>query len=247
MHRHKGERPHEGHRASQSPSANAVQSAKLLFCLDIAARKTNVLVDSANRLKPQIFHWRSLTAVAHIPSFTCAVQNIWPAVRRLQPRRQPRRPVAAKRMPRKTTSAVPKTQVARTATQGQPPTGQPLTGLQRHRPKPKRRRRGVSSRMCGVCERIFSSRSAVRRHLVTHTGHKPFSCTVCGRHFSLKGNLMAHNLTHSGAKPFECRLCPQVFSQRCSLNRPPSKNAQARGKVISSKGRTFVVARAAGD
>ncbi|KAL3198598.1 hypothetical protein MRX96_014414 [Rhipicephalus microplus] len=86
-------------------------------------------------------------------------------------------------------------------------------------PKPERRRRGISSRVCGVCERIFSSRSAVRRHLVTHTGHRPFSCTVCGRRFSLKGNLMAHYLTHSGAKPFECHLCPQVFSQRCSLNR----------------------------
>ncbi|KAH6941544.1 hypothetical protein HPB50_019557 [Hyalomma asiaticum] len=86
--------------------------------------------------------------------------------------------------------------------------------------KPRRRRRnGMISRMCAICERFFSSRSAVRRHLVTHTGHKAFMCTICGRQFALKGNLMAHVHTHSGAKPYECHLCPQVFSQRCSLNR----------------------------
>ncbi|XP_065307735.1 gastrula zinc finger protein XlCGF57.1-like [Dermacentor albipictus] len=89
-------------------------------------------------------------------------------------------------------------------------------------PRPKRgrrRRRDASSRMCGICERTFSNRSAVRRHLVTHTGAKDFSCTVCGRQFALKGTLVAHTLTHSGAKPYHCRLCPGVFSQRCSLNR----------------------------
>ncbi|XP_037557299.2 gastrula zinc finger protein XlCGF57.1-like isoform X1 [Dermacentor silvarum] len=83
----------------------------------------------------------------------------------------------------------------------------------------RRRRRDARSRVCGICEKTFSNRSAVRRHLVTHTGEKAFSCTVCGRQFALKGTLVAHVLTHSGAKPFQCRLCPGVFAQRCSLNR----------------------------
>ncbi|XP_037556280.2 zinc finger and SCAN domain-containing protein 5A-like isoform X3 [Dermacentor silvarum] len=83
----------------------------------------------------------------------------------------------------------------------------------------RRRRSDISSRTCGICEKTFSNRSAVRRHLATHTGEKPFSCTVCDRQFSLKGNLVAHSLTHSGAKPFECRLCPWVFSQQGSLKR----------------------------
>jgi len=49
---------------------------------------------------------------------------------------------------------------------------------------------------CVLCGRIFKKRRDVVRHLRTHTGEKPFVCQVCQRPFSLKFNLKKHMLVH---------------------------------------------------
>lgn len=43
--------------------------------------------------------------------------------------------------------------------------------------------------LCKICNRYFSSSSAVQIHMRTHTGAKPFVCTICDKPFSTKGNL----------------------------------------------------------
>ena len=30
--------------------------------------------------------------------------------------------------------------------------------------------------MCGVCEKIFSEKSDLKRHILVHTGDRPFKC-----------------------------------------------------------------------
>jgi hypothetical protein len=68
--------------------------------------------------------------------------------------------------------------------------------------------------VCGVCGKRFVCVTTMKRHLVTHTGEKPFSCKVCGKQYTQKGNLRVHERTHRNDRPFECNICHQKFYRK---------------------------------
>lgn len=49
-----------------------------------------------------------------------------------------------------------------------------------------------SRKPCHLCGRTYGSRAELARHMVMHTGEKPYRCHICGRNFTQRGNRKTH-------------------------------------------------------
>ncbi|GIY04841.1 hypothetical protein CDAR_532311 [Caerostris darwini] len=73
-------------------------------------------------------------------------------------------------------------------------------------------------KMCDVCKEELSSLYGLKRHMVIHTGEKPFVCNTCKRAFSRSSNLKRHMRIHSGETPYSCEMCQRKYNQSSNLN-----------------------------
>lgn len=85
-------------------------------------------------------------------------------------------------------------------------------------PTPKRPKKvDHKTSHCEQCNKTFSTRTNLLRHLSTHNGNKPFECKICGSGFTQNGSLKSHMLIHTGERPFQCTFCNRGFTQAKSL------------------------------
>ena len=45
---------------------------------------------------------------------------------------------------------------------------------------------------CTECNSMFKENCALKRHMVVHTGEKPYECEDCGQRFTQNGTLLRH-------------------------------------------------------
>ena len=64
--------------------------------------------------------------------------------------------------------------------------------------------------VCTECGYSTDRRPTLNRHMMRHTGERPFQCDVCKYSTSRKSALDRHMRVHTGDKPFRCDHC--VFS-----------------------------------
>ncbi|XP_013886865.1 uncharacterized protein LOC106534693 [Austrofundulus limnaeus] len=94
-------------------------------------------------------------------------------------------------------------------------------------------REGPEGLKCRECGLEFNRIEHLRRHIVVHTGEKPYKCVVCERGFNQAGNLKSHMRLHTGERPYMCHHCFQGFNHNVSLkshikryHTPGSENGQ---------------------
>ncbi|XP_074145310.1 zinc finger protein 770 [Sminthopsis crassicaudata] len=78
-----------------------------------------------------------------------------------------------------------------------------------------RRRKKIHA--CDTCSKMFPSRSKLERHLLIHTGQKPFKCSLCSKSFRQSTHLKIHQLTHTEERPFQCCFCQKGFKIQSKL------------------------------
>ncbi|KAH8394423.1 hypothetical protein KR222_005008, partial [Zaprionus bogoriensis] len=70
---------------------------------------------------------------------------------------------------------------------------------------------------CEHCAASFSDPISLKKHLLCHTGAKPYSCQICGKEFSRAENRDIHHFVHSMRKPYACHVCGEDFMRKQQL------------------------------
>lgn len=72
---------------------------------------------------------------------------------------------------------------------------------------------------CERCDKTFTRKTHLRRHMLTHNSSKPFKCPHCEKSFSRSEHLNTHISIHTGSKSFSCTLCEKSFVRSDHLRR----------------------------
>ena len=78
---------------------------------------------------------------------------------------------------------------------------------------------GAEEVVCPICGTKCNNKYYLKRHLMKHTGERPYKCEFegCGKGFFDSQTLQNHRKIHLDIKECQCSLCPKAFRQSYAL------------------------------
>lgn len=75
----------------------------------------------------------------------------------------------------------------------------------------------ISLFKCDICNKEFTAKGMLRRHVKLHTENNKYCCSKCPKSYSRRDQLIDHMNNHNGVKPNVCTYCNKAFNQLCNL------------------------------
>nr|XP_023019540.1 gastrula zinc finger protein XlCGF44.2-like isoform X1 [Leptinotarsa decemlineata] len=67
---------------------------------------------------------------------------------------------------------------------------------------------------CSKCDKSFSCKRHLQRHMLAHGNEFKHKCTTCGKGFKTPFSMRVHMRSHDVVKPFECSVCLKTFTTK---------------------------------
>jgi len=92
---------------------------------------------------------------------------------------------------------------------------------------------------CGECGARFKKRTVLTKHMIIHTGKRPFICEECGSAFTQQGHIRRHLAVHKGEVLHVCPECGAKFRNTDTLLKHVKKHEDGISVMCEECGQMF--------
>ncbi|XP_018568381.1 zinc finger protein 26-like [Anoplophora glabripennis] len=108
--------------------------------------------------------------------------------------------------------------------------------------KLERKRKGTArgvEKACQYCGKTFRDSHKLKKHVMDHTGERPFKCELCDSAFKERYNLSVHIKTHTGDRQIQCPECNKTFIVPSAMKAHMRTHSKEKPYVCDVCGRGF--------